>query len=815
MLVATLSLTNCSKEIEASIDEENAIAKEVVPFELFANPGETKTAITGFAPRWTANDPIGVFHAVNGSSTYYNDGEFTIASEDLATGRFTGTLDGEHLPASGNTYDWYLIYPYNSYLTTPAAKDGRYYIGKRSDQAQVQTGNSTTNHLSGTNFPLYGVSKNVAYNEIPSVTLSNIASVIEVKVTNKNTAPLTVTSVSVTAPSGTSIVGQYTIDFTTDPMTFTDYSTYTSETANLTVSGGSPLAKNEYATFYIGVKPFDIEADGEHKKDLKISVNGYEKTISLAKNVSFAPGKIKTINFAYDEDPVIYSTAFNYSAVGSSYQSSDVYEGTDAGGQTSWGITYGNWNGGNCAQFRVYKTGGGFGTLVQQFDCSNVKYVTYDAVASATGLTLTPYYSTDKGANWTAVSADAKSITTTKTNYKFTVSETGAYGRVRVKLVVSGDRPDSGNNPLTIDDLKIYGEGAVLSDPYITAADISGIAAVGVTDEDATYTINHFSGADDVTAACDGTIVTAASVDNAGGITFTVAPNYTSSSRNGTITLSSPRDLCSKEIKVTQLASSLSTSTLIVTIPNDTETATFTVTSPEFGWVASATAASEKNLSVDVPTSGDATASATITVRSTTAAAASIQELGTVKIYRSGTTALTDPQVKEVVIRKASSAATKYFRKVNSITSGKQYLIVQGNGSKALVPSVTGGKKGATSVVIDGDNKIESSSYTSYVVTITENGGNYNITFVDSEETYYLVYNSSTNLSASTNTTKKWTVQTTAATGKPDIKGTFRFVDSSNNDRGLVFNGTQWGGYAVSNVDGSSYWDLDLYKLDD
>ncbi len=307
MLTAALSLTNCTVEIESPVIEAIPSVNEGIPFELFANPAETKTAITGFATRWTASDEVCVFHAITGESTYYKEGAFSIAEEDLATGRFSGTLNAENTPTEGNNYDWYIVYPYNSYLTSPSAGDGRYYIGKRSDQAQIQTGNSTTNHLSGSNFPLYGKATSVAYNESPSISLNPVASIIEVKVTNKNNDPLTVTSVSVTAPSGTSIVGQYTIDFTTNPMTFTNYSTYTSETANLTVNEGAEIAKNEYATFYIGIKPFDVVADAEHPKDLKVSVNGYEKTLSLTRNVSFAPGKIKTISFDFDQVAMVSS----------------------------------------------------------------------------------------------------------------------------------------------------------------------------------------------------------------------------------------------------------------------------------------------------------------------------------------------------------------------------------------------------------------------------------------------------------------------------------------------------------------------------
>ena len=299
--VAAISLVSCSKEVDSPAIE---LVDEGIPFQIVANPA-TKTSISGWQTSWAANDKINLFHAVNSTTTYVADGEFTIASEDLATGTFKGTV-ASPAPTSGNTYDWYAIYPSNDYIKSVHNVDvgddkaARYYIGKRSDQAQVQTGNSITDHLSGTNYPLFGKATSVAYDAVPAVTLSHLSSFVEVKVTNKNDDPLTVTSVAFKAPSGTEIVGYFNIDFEADPIVFTPYSTYTSNVANLTVSAGSAIAKDASASFYLGIKPFSIEADAEHPVTLTISVNGYEKDLVLKKNVSFESSKYKTVNFDYD-----------------------------------------------------------------------------------------------------------------------------------------------------------------------------------------------------------------------------------------------------------------------------------------------------------------------------------------------------------------------------------------------------------------------------------------------------------------------------------------------------------------------------------
>lgn len=461
-------------------------------------------------------------------------------------------------------------------------------------------------------------------------------------------------------------------------------------------------------------------------KNLTLTVNDLSKGITLPAAVSFVPGKIKTLNFSYDAVPPIYSTSFDYPAVkdGSNtyYNKSDEYEGVDEGGETSWYITYGNWANGNSAQFRVYKTGGGFGELVQKFDCSHVTEVTYEAVANNTGtsLTLTPYYSTDKGANWTAISGDAKVITTTSTKYKFTVSATGAHERVRVKLVVSGERPASSNTQITIENLSIYGSGTVLNDPTISADNVTDIPAVGASGLALSYTPNNFSGADDVEATGDGTVVVASAVsDHAGTVTYSVNPNYGTSARNGSITLSSASQGANKVVSVAQLGETFSVSGSTITILKDETTASFTITTPTFGWTAVASPADEKNLTISSAASGSGNASAqTITVSSTTAAGAEEQTLGTIVVYRNGNE--DDPQKKTVVIKKASTAVASTYTKVTEIASGSQYLMVEPTNNK-VVYSYSSNHLQVTGVSINGGTTIfGNTTIDGYVLVITQ-----------------------------------------------------------------------------------------------
>ena len=65
----------------------------------------------------------------------------------------------------------------------------------------------------------------------------------------------------------------------------------------LTIQESSELQIGESAKFYIPIKAHTFTADAAAKKSIKITVNGYEKTIVPAKDLVFSAGKIKKIAF--------------------------------------------------------------------------------------------------------------------------------------------------------------------------------------------------------------------------------------------------------------------------------------------------------------------------------------------------------------------------------------------------------------------------------------------------------------------------------------------------------------------------------------
>ena len=284
LMCLALSITDCQKEL---VDQTTPASEP--NFELFAQPVTTKTSNDGLDTRWVAKDAINVFHAEAGSTLYVSDNQFTV--KDIETGRFDGTVS-KSLSAD-KSYDWYAFYPYTSQITTPDnTASGYCYIGSRSDASQTQTGDNNMYHICGSNYPLYGIAKNVNASDVPSIQMQHLTSVIKIVVTNSTEEELSLNSVSFTAEEN--ISGQFYIAFNSETPKYTSAG-HPSKTANLTVSDVK-VAPKAKATVYMAIKPFTAKTGST----LKLAVNGYEKTLTLKNDITFTAGHIKPLNFNYD-----------------------------------------------------------------------------------------------------------------------------------------------------------------------------------------------------------------------------------------------------------------------------------------------------------------------------------------------------------------------------------------------------------------------------------------------------------------------------------------------------------------------------------
>ena len=300
MLAAAFTLTNCTKEIENPAQESESLG---VPFEIIANTVDTKTVNHGVHTLWATGDQINVFHAVGETAEYVNDTPYSggeghpFVISEVDEGRFVGELS-EPLD-SQEKYDWYTFYPYSSYITTPANTSSGYMtVASSADDVQVQTGNDSMSHIAGSNYPLAGRAIATPANSTPQIQMSHVSSLIAINVKNTLEEPLVVEKVAFSASEN--IVGTYYIDFSGDitPESFVGSGeNYVSKTASLRVEEGAAISTDQSAVFYLAVKPFVAKAN----EKLVLSVNGYAKELTMTKDVTFSAGKIKTLNFAYDE----------------------------------------------------------------------------------------------------------------------------------------------------------------------------------------------------------------------------------------------------------------------------------------------------------------------------------------------------------------------------------------------------------------------------------------------------------------------------------------------------------------------------------
>lgn len=592
-LAASLSLTNCTEKIEGPIAPATPAG---IPFEISADIS-TKTTNDGLATKWAPGDDINIFHAEAGTAEYVSDHRFTL--DATREGVFTGSL-ASALDASKN-YDWYAIYPYNEAVTTPAnnATTAKWcYVGGRSDTPAAQEGNNSTSHLVERYAPLWGKAEKVASNEKPSMMMQHLATVVAVKVTNTTEKPLTVNSVAFTSTEP--IVGQFYIDVTGTAVEYTTAKgLFNSSTARLNVKGAAPLANGESAVYYIPIKPHTVASGST----LKISVNGYEKPLTLPKAVTFTAGSIKPLVFKYDNTSVVSQATFDFSSKesiesmgitapatskGTNISSNTITEGivsmTSTDGSTETRV----WNSNNAYDLRVYKGGGSF-----TFKVPAGYLITKVAFNGTASLSVTEGTYTNNV--WTG---STQSVTFTAT------------GSCNIKTVNV-----------------FYEVGEVK--PLISATDITGISARGESAGELVYTIENPVEGTTLSGSCDGTVVTSV-MDYEDGKTFLyeVSKNL-GVAREGWIKLTYGD--VEKTIKVSQNAPVFKVSRTEVELDAAADSKTTLTITSDFDWIAESSTGAGFTISPDTYTwAADGKQTVTITATTANDSQDGVRTLGTV-----------------------------------------------------------------------------------------------------------------------------------------------------------------------------------------
>lgn len=619
LLGATLglfALASCQKEVEVNVPEKNA--NKHIPFILKAGLPETKTTIDAdtWEMSWADND---VIYAVTTDEEWGkayaddNDGE-TIANFTYSDGSFTPDLeisDGSH------TFN---------FLYTANESQRSFHRGKATSfslaASQTMDASAPTASLK-LNDALAGQITTTTPTTFVNVPMDHLFTLMKVTLKNKTGGAIAVNKFEIKADDGV-LAGIFNVVFGATPSISLKQSE--KDYISVDITNGTIAADGELPVFFV-MAPLS-----NYSGDITFTVsdtdgNTYTKTNSVS-GVSFNPGEYNTASYSLkNADPVeCVELDWTYPTEGAA---------TSAGISAIPGVTVSGLGSDYAASHSPYcikfdntddyiqvRTDKAIGTVS----------VKYKMIGGANTSQLEIYESVN-GVSWTKVEDLTISGAYNSTGEVMTSEDFSSESRFVKINFKKGSNVGLGG--ITIKKLN--------TDPVIYVDNISGVSAVGGTGTLA-YTVKNFT--DDVTVAEVTGCVSEASASN-GTISYSIAPNYTSSAANGTIVLvSASNNEITKTINVGQLRSSLTVTPSEVIIPYNKETATFTITSPEFGWTISS-----NNEDVLFDDAGTASASAaTVNVMSDVDATDEVQTIAILTVIRNNNT--NDPQKKQVVIKK-------------------------------------------------------------------------------------------------------------------------------------------------------------------
>lgn len=232
-------------------------------------------------------------------------------------------------------------------------------------------------------------------------------------------------------------------------------------------------------------------------------------------------------------EQVIYSTGFEnsegFNATVSYNNATAIFQGPET---QQWGIIMGTTtptdkiSESQSIQMRSYAENATVGAAYTNFDLTEVTKVTFKAKANYTDASVNAYYSTDGGVSWSTPTNI--SVTTSAQDYTYTISATGEYDNVRIKI----EHPTVNvAGRLTIDEIKVYGM-LYLTAPTLTLnkATIPAMTAVNGTTDTETVNVNGALLTNDIVV----------SIDGADASMFSVSPGtiaQSDGSASGTVTI--------------------------------------------------------------------------------------------------------------------------------------------------------------------------------------------------------------------------------------------------------------------------------------
>ena len=562
MLVAAaaMALAGCSKEDVSDNALPGSGTKATRGFT--AEIASSRTTLNGDATRmkWTAGDQLGFYTDV--------ETDLNVASSTYAEGatNFTAEIDTK----ATKVYAYYPYFKSQMDKDTPRTHEN---VSLYIEDAQTQT---EAGVLNGNMVGMYA-SATLAEGQNTVLTFTPIASLIAFNIYDVENNGDAVKSITFTPAGGEKLNGQHIYNLETGKTTDTGYKE--SATVTLTTPYAVPAAKpaGKAGYIYLAVTPKSY-AGGTFTVVTDKGLYTFETTKSFDLSNVYAPQVIQmnlakvrqpapTVNHIFYDD---FSTAtgtndyfsMKVSPADYAYYYTDTY--------TREGSVYA-FNG--AIRMGVSKTTGTVTTPALKLieGTKNLKVTFYaNGWKADQALNVTASTGTVVGGSDLVMpqATDTGSGVMDKSEAAlFTVYVENADATTALTFALASTTVDK---RFILDDLTVdVHDGPIELTPVILADDITGVAAAGATDATFTYEVrndNNYT----ASVECDGTVVTAASVENATKtVTYTVSKNAdTENGRDGWVEIKlDDAAATSLKISVSQLAAFQSTGAYTVPFP--------------------------------------------------------------------------------------------------------------------------------------------------------------------------------------------------------------------------------------------------------
>lgn len=290
MAVAAISIaTACTSEVDIPSPEEGL---DKLHFEISAQVPHTKTSIVGsdkpgepgkyvYTPMWDAEDHVAVLFSANSDATPKEELANSLGSGETAL--FTGDISA---PATGIAS---VIYPYSAWT---GGKSG--YATLKASQAPSLTSFDPSCDILCAEPKSYLESGGTV--SISGLLFHRLTGVLRIELTGSYAAGKHIKSLKLTAPEGTTLAGNFTLDLAGAGIS--------------SIPSGSNVVTATYAegpeigngSVYLSLLPCVIAKNGQITIEVKTESYDIVKTISLREAMTIPQGGVAVLKMSVTED---------------------------------------------------------------------------------------------------------------------------------------------------------------------------------------------------------------------------------------------------------------------------------------------------------------------------------------------------------------------------------------------------------------------------------------------------------------------------------------------------------------------------------